>query len=362
MTEQPNDTSRAWVEIDLGALRRNGAAIARHAGVPLLPMVKADAYGLGAVAAVRALEPLSPWGYGVATTHEGRTLRGAGVERPVLIFTPILAADFPAARAARLTPVLGDARAIGAWIESGGGDWHLGIDTGMSRAGIRWDRVSELDTLVRALPPAGACTHFQNGADAASVKTQRERFDIAVAMLPRRPALLHIENGPAVEHSTSASEMAFVRPGIFLYGVSSGHHPRLAPEPVVSLRARVVEVRTVPDGAGVSYEETWHARGPRRIATLSIGYADGYRRALSSRGIVLVNGVRAVVAGLVTMDMTMVDVTAAACEPGDVATLIGSAGPDRLTVADVAATAELSPYELLTGLGARVPRIYENAA
>ncbi|HET9003243.1 MAG TPA: alanine racemase C-terminal domain-containing protein, partial [Gemmatimonadaceae bacterium] len=151
-------------------------------------------------------------------------------------------------------------------------------------------------------------------------------------------------------------------PGIFLYGVSSGRHPRLTPDPVVSLRARVVEVRTVPDGAGVSYEETWHARGPRRIATLSIGYADGYRRALSSRGIVLVNGVRAVVAGLVTMDMTMVDVTAAACEPGDVATLIGAAGPDRLTVAEVAATAELSPYELLTGLGARVPRIYEDAA
>jgi alanine racemase len=362
MTEQPSDTSRAWVEIDLGALRRNGAAIARHAGVPLLPMVKADAYGLGAVAAVRALEPLSPWGYGVATTREGHTIREAGVDRPVLIFTPILPADFPAARAARLTPVLGDARAIGAWIESGGGEWHLGIDTGMSRAGIRWDRVGELDALVRALPPAGACTHFQNGADAASVKAQRERFDIAVAMLPARPALLHAENGPAIEHSASASSMAFVRPGIFLYGVSSGHHPRLAPEPVVSLRARVVEVRTVPDGAGVSYEETWHARGPRRIATLSIGYADGYRRALSSRGIVLVNGVRAIVAGLVTMDMTMVDVTAAACEPGDVATLIGSAGPDRLTVADVAATAELSPYELLTGLGARVPRIYQEAA
>ena len=362
MTEQPSDTSRAWVEIDLGALRRNGAAIARHAGVPLLPMVKADAYGLGAVAAVRALEPLAPWGYGVATTHEGRALREAGVERPLLIFTPILPCEFPAARAARLTPVLGDAGAIGEWIESGGGSWHLGIDTGMARAGIRWDRVGELDALLRALPPEGACTHFQNGSDAASVAAQRERFGIAVAMLPKRPSLLHAENGPAVEHLDGSSNMAFVRPGIFLYGVSSGHESRLTPEPVVSLRARVVEVRTVPDGAGVSYEETWRARGPRRIATLSIGYADGYRRALSSRGVVLVNGVRAVVAGLVTMDMTMVDVTAAACAPGDVATLIGAAGPDRLTVADVAAIAELSPYELLTGLGPRVPRIYQEAA
>jgi alanine racemase len=362
MTEQPSDTSRAWVEIDLGALRRNGAAFARHAGVPLLPMVTADAYGLGAVAAERALEPLSPFGYGVATTHVGRVLRQSGVDRLLLVFTPILPAEFPAARAARLTPVLGDPAAIGAWIESGGGDWHLGIDTGMSRAGIRWDRVGELEPLLRALPPGGACTHFQNGADVESVAVQRERFEIAVAMLPHRPALLHAENGPAVEHMVDASSMAFVRPGIFLYGVSSGHRSMLTPEPVVSLRARVVEVRTVPDGAGVSYEETWRARGSRRIATLSIGYADGYRRALSSRGVVLVNGVRAVVAGLVTMDMTMVDVTAASCAPGDVATLIGAAGPDRLTVADVAATAELSPYELLTGLGPRMPRIYKEAA
>ncbi len=362
MTEQPSDTSRAWVEIDLGALRRNGAAIARHAGVPLLPMVKADAYGLGAVAAVRALEPLAPWGYGVATAHEGRALRDAGIERPILIFTPILPADFPAARAARLTPVLGDGGAIAAWIESGGGAWHLGIDTGMARAGVRWDRASEISDLAALLPPEGACTHFQNGADAASVATQRERFQIAVAMLPSRPAILHAENGPAVEHLDGASAMTFVRPGIFLYGVSSGHGARVAPERVLSLRARVVEVRTVPDGAGVSYEATWQARGPRRIATLSIGYADGYRRALSSRGIVLVNGVRATVAGLVTMDMTMVDVTAAACAPGDTATLIGSAGPDCLTVADVAATADISPYELLTGIGRRVPRLYREAA
>ena len=358
MTEQPSDKSRAWVEIDLGALRRNGAAIARHAGVPLLPMVKADAYGLGAVAAVRALEPLAPWGYGVATTDEGRLLRDAGVQRPVLVFTPLLPADFAAARSARLTPVLGDVAAIGAWIESGGGDWHLGIDTGMARAGVRSDRIADVSALVSTLAPGGACTHFQNGADRASVNVQRERFDRAIAMLPRRPAVLHAENGPAIEHLEGRSTLSLVRPGIFLYGVSSGHGARITPEPVVSLRARVVEVRTVPDGAGVSYDATWHARGARRIATLSIGYADGYRRALSNRGVALLDGVRATVAGLVTMDMTMIDVTAAPCVPGDVATLVGSSGAGCLTVADVAATAELSPYELLTGLGARVPRVY----
>ena len=362
MTEQPSNTSRAWVEIDLGALRRNGAAIARHAGVPILPMVKADAYGLGAVAVVRALEPLSPWGYGVATTDEGRQLRDAGIARPILVFTPLLPSDFAAARVARLTPVLGDGAAISAWIESGGGSWHLGIDTGMARAGVRWDRLAELGALVATLPPDGACTHFQNGADAASVRLQRERFDESIATLPRRPALLHAENGPAVEHLEGRSSLAMVRPGIFLYGVSSGQGARITPDPVVSLHARVVEVRTVPDGAGVSYEATWRAKGARRIATLAIGYADGYRRALSNRGVVLLNGARAPVAGLVTMDMTMVDVTAVDCRPGDVATLVGSSASDCLTVADVAATAELSPYELLTGLRARASRVYKDAA
>jgi alanine racemase len=216
--------------------------------------------------------------------------------------------------------------------------------------------------MLAALPPEGACTHFQNGADQASVAQQRERFAKAVAALPQRPPLLHAENGPAVEHLSAHSTLAMVRPGIFLYGVSSGHGARLVPEAVVSLRARVVEVRTVPDGGGVSYEATWRARGARRIATLAIGYADGYRRALSNRGVVLVNGARATVAGLVTMDMTMVDVTDAACAPGDVATLVGTSGSDCLTVAEVAKIAELSPYELLTGLRARVPRVYREAA
>ncbi|NUQ19335.1 MAG: alanine racemase [Gemmatimonadaceae bacterium] len=361
MTEQPSDTSRAWVEIDLGALRRNGAAIARHAGAPLLPMVKADAYGLGAVAAVRALEPHEPWGYGVATVDEGRALRDAGSTRPILVFTPLLPADFRAAHAARLTPVLGDPTAIARWSETGA-PWHLGIDTGMARAGVRWDRVGDVASLLAALPPEGACTHFHSATDAASVRQQRERFATAVAALPIRPRILHAENGAAVEHLEERSALDLVRPGIFLYGVSSGHGARIAPEPVVNVHARVVEVRGIAAGDIVSYDATWRAEGPRRIATLAIGYADGYRRALSNRGVVLLNGVRARVAGLVTMDMTMVDATETDCAPGDVATLVGNAGDDTLTVADVAERAQLSPYELLTGLRARLRRVYREAA
>src|SRR5919202_5338684 len=144
MTRQlRTDRTRAWVEVDLGALRRNGAAIAEHARVPLLPMIKADAYGLGAVAAARALEPLEPWGYGVATVAEGAELRAAGIERPLVVFTPLLREEFDAVRAARLTPVLGTRGAIAAWT-AGGGAWHLGVDTGMGRAGARWDGVGAL--------------------------------------------------------------------------------------------------------------------------------------------------------------------------------------------------------------------------
>jgi alanine racemase len=361
MTEQPSDTSRAWVEIDLGALMRNGAAIARHAGVPLLPMVKADAYGIGAGAAVRALEPLEPWGYGVATVSEGTALRALGITRSILVFTPLLVPDFSAARAARLTPILGDPHAIARWTETPSA-WHLGIDTGMGRAGARWDRLAEILPLVAASPPEGACTHFHSAHDPASVRVQRARFQAAVAALPSRPTVLHSENGPAAERLAAPSEMDVIRPGIFLYGVSSGEGARIEPEPVVHVRARVVEVREIDAGEAVSYEATWRAPSARRVATLGIGYADGYRRALSNRGNVLIGGKRARVVGLVTMDMTMIDVTDIPCEPGDVATMIGSSTDDCLTVAEVATTADLSPYELLTGLRTRLARVWKEAA
>jgi alanine racemase len=156
--------------------------------------------------------------------------------------------------------------------------------------------------------------------------------------------------------------MDVIRPGIFLYGVSSGAGARIEPEPVVHVRARVVEVREIDAGEAVSYEATWRAPSARRVATLGIGYADGYRRALSNRGDVLIGGKRARVVGLVTMDMTMVDVTDIACEPGDVATMIGSSTNDCLTVAEVATTADLSPYELLTGLRGRMSRVWKEAA
>jgi len=348
---------RAWVEVDLGALLRNGAAIASHAGVNIVPMVKADAYGLGAVAVARTLERLEPWGFGVATTAEGEELRHAGVERPIVVFTPLLIGDFDAAERANLTPTLGMREAIERWGETGR-PWQLAIDTGMSRAGVQWDAIDGLRDAIAAHPPEAAFTHFHSAERGDETRdVQEERFEKALARLPARPRLIHAENGAAVEHH-GQSKWDLCRPGIFLYGVSSGNDPQIRPEPVVSVRARVIDLRTIAAGETVSYGGTYRAPSRRRIATLGIGYADGYRRVLGNRASVLLHGRRARVVGVVTMDMTMVDVTDVQCEIGDMVTLIGADGADRIDVADLAEMGALSPYEILTGLRGRLPRRY----
>ena len=349
---------RARVEIDLGALQRNGAALARRAGVPLLPMIKADAYGLGAEAVFRALESLEPWGYGIATVAEGEQLRDWGVTRPVLVFTPLLAQELARVRSARLTPTFGFAYEIDAWRRAGGGAWHLAIDTGMSRAGIPWRQIGEIRHLMQLVPPEGAFTHFHSAElDNGTLEAQEKLFHEAIASLPSRPRLLHADNSAAIARK-GRTEWDLVRPGIFLYGVGSGRSAAVQPEPVVHLRAPIVEIRNLEAGDTVSYGATLRVESPARIATLAVGYADGYPRSLSKSGAVLVGGTLAPVAGTVTMDMTMIDVTTVRCEVGDLATLIGRAGDTVLTVERVADDAGMSPYELLTGLRSRVERSY----
>lgn len=350
--------ARARVEVDLGALQRNGAALARRSGVPLLPMIKADAYGLGAEAVFRALESVEPWGYGVATVGEGEQLRDWGVSRPVLVFTPLLEQELARARSARLTPTLGFPNEIEAWGRAGGGAWHLAIDTGMSRAGIPWRQVRDIRHLLQLVPPEGAFTHFHSAElDDGTLAVQEKVFREAIASLPSRPRLLHADNSAAIARR-GRSEWDLVRPGIFLYGVGSGRGAALQPEPVVHMRAPIVEIRNLEAGDTVSYGATLRVESVTRIATLAVGYADGYPRSLSKAGSVLVGGTLAPVAGTVTMDMTMLDVTTVRCEVGDVATLIGRAGDTVLTVERVADDAGMSPYELLTGLRSRVERLY----
>jgi len=351
--------TRAWVEIDLGALLQNGARVAAHTGSRLLPMVKADAYGLGAVRVACALQELDPWGFGVATVLEGDELRRAGVERPIIVFTPLLLEDFDAARRARLTPALGDARSIRIW-QRYRLPWHLAIDTGMNRAGVPWRDVGALHELIATAPPQGVFTHFHSAErDDGSRRVQEERFASVLGALPVRPEMVHAENSPAASRRHgSHARWTIARPGVFLYGVGFGDGAEITPEPVVTLRARVVDLRTIEPGDTVSYGATFRADRPTRIATLAIGYADGYRRALSNIGTVLIRGRKARVAGNVTMDMTMCDVTDIECEVGDTATLIGRDGEELLTLERVAEAGGISPYELLTGLRSRLPRRY----
>jgi len=352
--------TRAWIEVDLDALVRNGERVAERTSARLLPMVKADAYGLGAVRVACALQELDPWGFGVATVAEGDELRRSGIDRPIVVFTPILLEEFDAACRSRLTPALGDAPAIREWARRGR-PWQLAIDTGMNRAGVGWRDVDSLHAVIAEHPPEGVFTHFHSAERQDGSRQQQEaRFRDVLGKLPVKPRMVHAENSPAIARRDLARKPAWsvARPGIFLYGVGSGEGAEIEPEPVVSMRARVVDLRTIEAGDIVSYSATYRAAERRRIATLAVGYADGYRRALSNIGTVLVRGRRAPVVGLVTMDMTMIDVTDAACELGDVATLIGSDGDDAITVEDVAATGSLSPYEVLTGLRSRLPRRY----
>ncbi|MDQ6886961.1 MAG: alanine racemase [Gemmatimonadota bacterium] len=353
--------TRAWVDVDLGALRDNGAMLTRLAQAPLLPMVKANAYGLGAVQVAHALETLEPWGFGVATVDEGVELRDAGISRPIVVFTSLAPAELRAALDARLTPTLSLSEDIAAWSGLGGGAWWLDIDTGMNRAGVRWDAIQRVADAVRRSPPESAFTHFHSAErNDGSLAEQEKRFQYALDALPVRPQLVHSDNSAAIVRR-DRPRWPLIRPGLFLYGVGSGAGARIEPETVVALRARIVELHTVPDGETVSYSAAYRAVGERCIATLAIGYADGYPRALSGRGRAIVSGRMAPVAGVVTMDMTMLDVTDIPCAVGDVVTLVGASGDVRLDAAEVAREADTVAYELFTGFGVRLPRVYSGA-
>ncbi len=361
MTRQiGSSAARAWLDIDLGAIQRNASLLANRAGVPILPMVKADAYGLGAVPVVRALERVLPWGFGVATVDEGVELRSIGVTRPIVVFTPLLPDDLDDAREAHLRPLLSREAEIRSWGMAH--PWHLGIDTGMGRAGRRWDDVAPLCDLLTTHVPEGACTHFHSAElDDGSVAIQEERFRRAIAQLPSRPHVLHVENGAAATRR-ERSQWSVIRPGVFLYGVGSGPTALVSPEAVVGLRARIVDIREVRSGETVSYDATYRASGTRTIATLPVGYADGVRRAISNRGAAIVRGRMVPVAGIVTMDMTMIDVTDVPSSIGDIATIIGRDGKAEITVEDLAHAGNLSPYEVLTGLRQRLERVYHGLA
>jgi alanine racemase len=345
---------RAWVDVDLTALVRNARTIGHRSRARLLPMVKANGYGLGAVPVSRALEVLDPWGFGVATAIEGAELRAAGITRPIVVFSPVVPAGFAECIAHDLRPSLGDVASLAAWIPSGK-PFHLEIDTGMARAGLRWSDGNALADAARLLAGAsaweGVFTHFHSpDTDPSATAVQWARFEMVLGALPSRPPLVHAANSAAALAGTRyAADL--VRPGIFLYGGAAGG---MAPEPVARLCARVVATRHLQAGDSVSYGASWIAPGPVAAATLGIGYADGVPRTLSNHGAVEVCGRRCPILGRVTMDMTIIESDAAI---GEIATVFGG----LVTLDQQAVAAGTISYELLTSLAARVERRYLQA-
>jgi alanine racemase len=348
------DSQRAWVDVELGHLIANARTIQSVArGAALFPMIKAEAYGLGAEPVARALERVSPWGYGLATLEEAVALRSAGITRPLVVFTPATHPIQDAYREHGLHAVIDRAEVATAWDTP----FHVEIDTGMGRCGVRWDDREEIAGCdVPALE--GVFTHFF-AADAKpeTVEQQWNRFTSALDALPRRPRLLHAANSAAAWRLQKRLDL--VRPGIFLFG--GLHAPDLPPpRPVASVRARVVSVRDVRPGDTVSYGGEWVAPEPGRVATLGIGYADGVPRAIGGRGPeVLLHGRRRPIVGRVTMDFIMVSLPID--EPvatGDVATLVGADGEAEITVDEFAAWGGSIGYEVLARLGPRLPRVY----
>lgn len=352
------ETSRAWLDVDLGALAANARAFRSLVRAPLLPMVKANGYGLGARAVTEALEPLQPWGYGVATLEEAEELRGFGVTRPVLVFTPLLPGLARRALSAGVRPCLGDLDALEAWLALGTAPFHLEVDTGMRRSGLAWDdagRLARAFELVRGAPGwEGIFTHFHSSeSDPAATRLQWARLQEVVAAADHRPRFVHAANsGAGVAGLGLDADLA--RPGIYLYGGQVGRH---TPLPVAALRARVVATRRVGRGDTVSYGATWVAEQPATVVTIAIGYGDGFPRRLGNAGRVEIGGRVHPIAGRVTMDLTMVAVGDEAVVPGDVATLYGG----LVSLDDQAAAAGTIGYELLAALLPRVQRRYQGA-
>jgi alanine racemase len=364
--------ARAWIRVRGDALRRNYRCIRTSVGpsVAIIPMVKADAYGLGMREVVQALAPEKPWGWGVATIDEGVALRELGVRSPVIVCSPTAGPALRDALAADLQLTVSSLEALDAVAAAAAAagtvaQLHLDVDTGMGRTGFDWAKAGEwlprvLAAEERGVRWVGCQTHLHSADEhEPSVREQWVRLDEVLGRIgDRLPGLMiHLLNSAGVFRAPELAHAA-VRPGIFLYGGAVGPNQPV-PEPVVSVHARVVHLRDADPGTTLGYGATYRARGPERWATLSIGYGDGLPRSLGNRGQALVCGRRVPIVGRISMDMTVVDITGVpGVRTGDVATLLGSEGGESITVDEVAELAGTISYEVLTGLTRRLPRVW----
>jgi alanine racemase len=356
-------------EIDGRALAENFAELGRLASpAGVLPVVKSDAYGHGLALVGRALRDAGAERFAVATAAEGRELRAAGVQETIVVLGGVYRADFPTVVDARLAPVVWDvetARDLAAAARAAGRviSLHVKVDTGMSRLGVApADAPALLASLaeIDGVSIEGMFTHFCNAESVEGRETARQlaRFEELVRALEAkrlRPRFVHAANSAATL-TAPASHFDLVRPGIALYGVhpSPELRDRARLRPVMRFVTRIIALRQIPVGEAVGYGATFVAARPTVIATLPVGYADGYPRALSNKAQVSIRGGRVPIAGRVCMDQIMIDVTdVPGVAIGDEVELWGR----DLPVEEVAAIAGTISYELLTRVGARVPRV-----
>ncbi len=376
MTGDPPHFRPAWGEVDLDAVRANTRALAAVAApAALLAVVKADAYGHGAVPVARAaLDAGATW-LGVALVEEGAALRAAGIDAPVLLLSEPPPEAAGAVVAAELTPVVYTepgiealAKAVAEHPPDTPLPVHLKVDTGMHRVGCDPEAATALVGAVDARPELvldGLCTHL-------AVADEPDRPENDVQLDQFRRLLQHLDAGrgrpPVVHAANSAALLALpdarfdlVRVGIALYGVAPAPAltGRVPLTPVLSLRARVTYVKELPAGARLSYGLRYELERRARVATVPVGYADGVPRNLGLRGgEVLIGGRRHPIAGTVTMDQLMVDVGDAPVDVGDEVVLLGAQGTDEVTATEWAERLDTIAYEIVTGIGPRVPRHY----
>lgn len=360
----------ASARIDLDRIRENLRAIRLHAGPrAVIPVLKANAYGHGAVAVARALEPMGIPLFAVAYVDEAIALRRAGIETPLLVLTGFAPEQIDDLFAWHLTPIVSTAeqvQAIGGLDPDdprGKLDVHVKVDTGMSRLGFS---LREIEPMVHRLEDSGVVeiegvmTHLASAdEDAVATERQLDLFDEAIMRLSAlgvRPRLIHAANSAGLAFIRESHTA--VRPGLLLYGVPPRPlSPSIDVKPAMELRARVARIATVPPGAGVSYGGRFVASKDTRIATLNAGYADGLPRtdAMRERGFARFGDTRLPVAGTVCMDLTMLDASGApTLAEGDEVTLFGAAP----SAWDVAAWAGTNAWQVLTAVGPRVPRRY----
>jgi alanine racemase len=361
----------AWVDVDLEALEHN-LEVLRERISPAKPMavVKADAYGHGAVGVSRALEAAGVDWLGVALLEEGAEIRRAGVRVPILVLGTARPAKISLYRRYRLTPTVSSLAELALWRDWTAGQTapqpiHLKVNTGMSRLGLQLEDVPAALEEIRSHPQirlAGLLSHFAEADDLESPRNilQEERFSGVLELLTeeeRRSALIHMGNSAAALHRPG-SRYDLVRLGLAVYGLDPVGRPESGLRPVMSVRARIVQLREVPAGTPVSYGGRTVVRRQSRIAVVPVGYADGYAWRLTGKAEALVRGRRVPIAGSVTMDMTLLDVTDTGADLGDEVVLLGRQGNEEITALELAGHAGTISWEILCHLGLRLPRRY----